>query len=511
MPSVCCHRPAVSSSTLTCDRNQRCFEQCTYTPRVRDTGSLALVLQQCVSRSWQRFTQVLGCTSCGCLHPLPAKLSSARTHLATAIQRQQPAPCDDKATGSRDISAALEGDEDRLISSHEWERITCASSSRGGQPDGMPGEFLVPSADGVLEQSVQEERWSIKTQGTEAAEAIRIVSEGRIIGTGSYGTVYHGNLCGLSVAVKKITYRDCGPVSDEVYASLSLNHRNLVKTYFVYRRKVPSPNQESRLLSGCTPLHRTTSVDPMHSAEDTCFALASCTGTNTNSNASSDEEHGQWLECFMVQEFCNRGNLQQYIQTGYLAGLKRLQRCLDMALDICDGLSYMHDRHVLHLDLKPQNILLHTGEDGRIVYKIGDFGLSQAVSPGMATIDLQRQGTAMYAPWEISMLGKTSPKADVYALALLIGEALTGRAFYEGMTLAQALVAVLHHGLRPCLPGWVPRGLRVLLRQSWSANRAARPGIHEFSTRLRQIVMQLDDRGKPRTRVCIGVRAVDEV
>lgn len=109
----------------------------------------------------------------------------------------------------------------------------------------------------------------------------------------------------------------------------------------------------------------------------------------------------------------------------------------------------------------------------------------------MATIETSRQGTVVYAPWEMAMQGKTSPKADVYALALIIGEAITGQTFCEGMTMAQALVAVIHQGLRPNLPHWVPRELQALLRQSWSGNRALRPSIQEFGNRLVNIKLKL--------------------
>lgn len=45
-----------------------------------------------------------------------------------------------------------------------------------------------------------------------------------------------------------------------------------------------------------------------------------------------------------------------------------------MAVEIAHGLSYMHSKNVLHLDLKPQNILLHSTA-GSLVCKIVDFGV----------------------------------------------------------------------------------------------------------------------------------------
>lgn len=131
-------------------------------------------------------------------------------------------------------------------------------------------------------------------------------------------------------------------------------------------------------------------------------------------------------------------------------------------------------------------------------------GLSQAISPDMATIETSRQGTVVYAPWEMAMQGKTSPKADVYALALIIGEALTGQIFCEGMTVAQALVAVIHQGLRPKLPLWVPRELQSLLRRAWSGNRALRPTIEDFGNRLQKIQLKLVGDPDCRAVGCLG-------
>lgn len=130
-------------------------------------------------------------------------------------------------------------------------------------------------------------------------------------------------------------------------------------------------------------------------------------------------------------------------------------------------------------------------------------GLSRALSSDMATADTSRQGTAVYSPWEMAIEGKTSPKADVYALALIIGEALTGRTFYEGLTLAQAVNAVFYRHLRPELPQWVPSDLRSLLQQSWNENRTLRPSIQEFSDRLGTIRLNLASQKSCRVQNCM--------
>lgn len=78
----------------------------------------------------------------------------------------------------------------------------------------------------------------------------------------------------------------------------------------------------------------------------------------------------------------------------------------------------------------------------------------------MATVNTQRCGTAVYAPIEMVMEGKVSPTADVYSLAMIVGEMLSGRLLHQDISMAQAVVAVVHRGMRPELGDWVPAGLR---------------------------------------------------
>ena len=78
----------------------------------------------------------------------------------------------------------------------------------------------------------------------------------------------------------------------------------------------------------------------------------------------------------------------------------------------------------------------------------------------MATVNTQRCGTAVYAPIEMVMDGRVSPTADVYSLAIIVGEMLTGKLLYQDISMAQAVVAVVHNGMRPELQEWVPEDLQ---------------------------------------------------
>jgi serine/threonine-protein kinase len=102
---------------------------------------------------------------------------------------------------------------------------------------------------------------------------------------------------------------------------------------------------------------------------------------------------------------------------------------LDIARQLCAGLSAAHERGVLHRDLKPANVMI----DGQGQVRITDFGLAAATD----TIDPTRSGTPAYmAPEQLA--GKdASRQSDIYALGLVLYEVFTGRRPYQANTLAE--------------------------------------------------------------------------
>jgi len=95
---------------------------------------------------------------------------------------------------------------------------------------------------------------------------------------------------------------------------------------------------------------------------------------------------------------------------------------------ICRGLHYLHtDCNMVHMDLKPGNILL----DDRMVPKISDFGMSRLFGQQQSRIVTQnRGGTLGYMAPEYQKNGEISAKADIFSLGVIIIELMTGSRDY---------------------------------------------------------------------------------
>ena len=127
---------------------------------------------------------------------------------------------------------------------------------------------------------------------------------------------------------------------------------------------------------------------------------------------------------YYVMEYLSGGNLDQHI---FSHGKLSCREALDIAIQIGEALKCMHAQHMLHLDLKPLNVM--RGEDGHIV--LIDFGLSKCFGADGQPESSTRigQGTTGYAPIEQHSFNKADgfmPTLDIYALGATLFKMLTG-------------------------------------------------------------------------------------
>ncbi|HUQ63737.1 MAG TPA: PASTA domain-containing protein [Acidimicrobiales bacterium] len=173
-----------------------------------------------------------------------------------------------------------------------------------------------------------------------------------------------------------------------------------------------------------------------------------------------EEADGPYIVC----EFLGGGSLRAILDQG-----NRLtpSQGLMVGLEAARALDYAHRRGIVHRDIKPANILFD--DEGRL--RIADFGLARALAEAAWTEPSGTVlGTARYAAPEQVQGSPLDGKADVYSLAVVLVEAVTGRVPFEADTTVGTLMGRLDRPL-PAPPEMGPLGPIVA--------RAGRPNTAE--------------------------------
>jgi len=122
--------------------------------------------------------------------------------------------------------------------------------------------------------------------------------------------------------------------------------------------------------------------------------------------------------------------------------------------EILEAVKSAHASGVIHRDLKPENILVETHDGGRDSIKILDFGLAKFTQPDMhddshsLTTPGVVMGTFGYMSPEQLTGGEVDARSDLFAIGVIIVEALTGRRPFEGHTLVELLHAMQRDSFR---------------------------------------------------------------
>ncbi|MEU4743984.1 protein kinase [Actinosynnema sp. NPDC023658] len=149
-----------------------------------------------------------------------------------------------------------------------------------------------------------------------------------------------------------------------------------------------------------------------------------------------------------------------------------------LGAQLADALAYVHERDVVHRDVKPSNILL----DVAGTPYLADFGLAHMAGSTRFTRTDQVVGTAAYLSPEQVRGGDIGPATDVYSLGLVLLECLTGRREYQGGDI-EAAVARLHRP--PTVPDDLPADLVRLLSLMTSLSTRRRPTAEDCARVLR--------------------------
>jgi serine/threonine-protein kinase len=138
-----------------------------------------------------------------------------------------------------------------------------------------------------------------------------------------------------------------------------------------------------------------------------------------------------------------------------------------------NALQAAHERGYVHRDVKPGNIMVTPGADGRIVVKLTDFGIAKAADAAPVTRSGMVMGTAHYIAPEQALGHEASPASDVYSLAVVGYECLAGhRPFLSENAVTVAMMHI--RDAPPPLPPDVPMYARAVIEATLVKDPAQR-------------------------------------
>merc|ERR1719240_1795586 len=169
-------------------------------------------------------------------------------------------------------------------------------------------------------------------------------------------------------------------------------------------------------------------------------------------------------------DYADGGDLHERIQRTRQAG-KTIpeERTLRWFTEATLALKYLHDRHVLHRDLKSQNLFL-TSQDR---LRIGDFGISKVLE-NTAAFARTTIGTPYYLSPEICMEKPYSYASDIWALGCILYELAALRVPFDASSL-QSLVHKITRGPTPVIPSGYHQVLRQLCCDLLHREQSQRP------------------------------------
>ncbi|XP_048703633.2 serine/threonine-protein kinase Nek1 isoform X4 [Caretta caretta] len=188
----------------------------------------------------------------------------------------------------------------------------------------------------------------------------------------------------------------------------------------------------------------------------------------------SFEENGS---LYIVMDYCEGGDLFRRInaQKGILFSEDQI---MDWFVQICLALKHVHDRKILHRDIKSQNIFLT--KDGTI--QLGDFGIARVLN---STVELARTciGTPYYLSPEICRNKPYNNKSDIWALGCVLYEMCTLKHAFEAGNMKNLVLKIIS-GSFPPVSLHYSYDLRYLLSQLFKRNPRDRPSVNSILEKI---------------------------
>lgn len=136
---------------------------------------------------------------------------------------------------------------------------------------------------------------------------------------------------------------------------------------------------------------------------------------------------------YIVMELVEGITLKKYIEK---KGRLSVKEAISIAIQVSMGIEAAHNNHIIHRDIKPQNIII--SKDGKV--KVTDFGIAKAATSNTITSNVM--GSVHYTSPEQARGGFSDEKSDIYSLGITLFEMLTGRVPFNGDT--TVAIAIKH-------------------------------------------------------------------
>ncbi len=191
---------------------------------------------------------------------------------------------------------------------------------------------------------------------------------------------------------------------------------------------------------------------------------------------------------FIVMELVEGITLKSYItKKGHL----EVKEAIGIAIQVTSGIEAAHEQHIIHRDIKPQNMLISM--DGKV--KVADFGIARAVSSqtmNAATV----VGSVHYISPEQARGGYSDERSDLYSLGITMFEMVTGHVPFEGDNTVTVALAHLEDPMpdpRTLNPEVSPSLARIILKCTEKRPERRYPSAAAVISDLRRALLNDDD------------------
>lgn len=143
---------------------------------------------------------------------------------------------------------------------------------------------------------------------------------------------------------------------------------------------------------------------------------------------------------YIVMELIEGITLKSYITK---KGCLEIKESIGIAIQVAQGMQAAHEQHIIHRDIKPQNMII--SRDGKV--KVADFGIARAVSA--QTLTSTAMGSVHYISPEQARGGFSDERSDIYSLGVTMYEMVTGRLPFDGDNTVAIALAHLEDAVIP--------------------------------------------------------------